>query len=451
MSRPLVPVVLAFISGTIPASYGLIGEEIAFSLSIVFLLIFILGILRGWRFNIGVLSFFFLGALLGTQEANPLLPADHIKNLPGLLKDKVRVEGVLYRSPERLLDRTRLYIRGERVFAEDRVIPVSGNILVTVGDRDINLRYGDRVRFMTRLRIPRNLGNPGGFDYEGYLAREGIFVTGYVENGRWVVRMAGGGGRPFWAGLEVVRDRLRASIDSAGDNGILKALLIGEQGEIPRETRASFVETGTAHILAISGLHIAIIAFTAYWIIYRLLLLSERLMLVFNIKKVSALLSIPPVLFYGLIAGLQVSTQRAVLMVMVFILAILLDREREIYNTLAVAALVILIISPSAVYDISFQLSFISVLSIIYLFPRLKSLFGEGSILALPRSFLDKARERIIDLLLVSISASIGTAPVVAYHFHKVSTTGILANLVVVPVMGFLVVILGFLACIVLL
>ena len=467
--HPLVLPIIFFILGTIIASYGWLAGGVSFPVLIVSMLFLTFGILRKWRYNLIFICiiFFLLGAILSIQKAEPLLPNNHIRkvieNMAGATAKEdnplgIAVEGVLYSAPERFPDKTRLYVDAEKNIAKNKIIPVSGKILITVGSPSVNphtkdfgvgvnVKYGDRIRFIAKLRIPRNFGNPGEFDYAGNLARQSIFVTGYVENERWISALADEERYTIRAGIEDVRTKLRDFIDRAGaeNSGIIKALLLGEKGEIAREIRERFVSTGTAHILAISGLHIGIIAFVSYWIGLQLFSLSERLMLAFNIKKLAAVSSIIPVLFYGAIAGFSVSTQRAVIMVLIFIIAILIDREKGFYNTLAAAAFAILILSPLAIYDISFQLSFASVLAIIYLVPKLQLFWkdnNEDALVSTPSRSLQFTlhcfKNYFLNPLAVSVAASIGTAPFVAYHFHRVSLIGILSNLIIIPFMGFM-------------
>ena len=468
--HPLVLPIIFFILGIIIASYGWLAGGLSFPVLIVSMLFLTFGILRKWRYNLIFICiiFFLLGAILSTQKTEPPLPNNHIRkvieNMAGVaIKEDnplgIAVEGVLYSAPERFPDKTRLYVDAEKGVAKNKIIPVSGKILITVGSPLVNVKYGDRVRFIAKLRIPRNFGNPGEFDYAGYLARQGIYVTGYIENERWIAVLRSEQKWALRGTIEQIRDRIRGFIDNSGvDNpSIIKALIIGEQGEIPGEIKESFISTGTAHILAISGLHIVIIAFVSYWIGLQLFRLSERLMLVFNIRKLAALSSIIPILLYGAIAGYPVSTQRAVIMVLVFIIAVLIDREKGLYNTLAAAAFAILILSPLAIYDISFQLSFASVLALIYLVPKLQLFWKDNKEDALVSSpsrslqfTLHYFKKYFLNPLAVSIAASLGTAPFVTYHFHRVSLIGILANLIVVPLMGFLAVILGLISCIIL-
>ncbi|MBI5894399.1 MAG: DNA internalization-related competence protein ComEC/Rec2 [Deltaproteobacteria bacterium] len=453
----IIPILISFILGIFSAEYNLIGEETAFSIFIAALLLAILLLLKKiFSYPAIYSAFFFAGILLMIQETNPVFPPNHIKNIINNKKELMNIEGVLCRSPERFIDRTRLYVNAEKMFNNDAVIPITGKILLTVdGQLNAPLKYGDRIRFISKIHTSRNFGNPGEFDYKWHLEKEGIYAKGYIENERWIVKISGHSQNPFWANIEKIRKGLNDLIDkTASDNkGIMKALLIGESGEIPKNIKDIFAKTGTSHILAISGLHIGIVAFVIYSLFYKILIQSEKLTLSFNIKKLAAIASILPILFYGLIAGFPVSTERAVIMVIVFILAVIIDREKDFYNTLAIAGFIILVISPSAIYNISFQLSFASVFAIIYLMPKFQSIYAPS-----PQSspLAEEGRseghvqtwfkDKIITGLLVSIVASIGTAPIVAYHFHRVSIIGILANVIAVPLMGFIVVPLELLA-----
>lgn len=463
-TQPLVPIIIFFVLGIIAVSYRWLTDNLSFPFFIVFALVLIIAIIQKWKYSFAVccIVFFLLGAMLSSQQTNPYLPENHIKNFAehygnaGKDNPGISIEGIVSGVPEIFADKARLLIDAEKIFEKDKVIPVTGKILVTAGSPFVNLKYGDRIRFIAKLRIPRNFGNPGEFDYAGGLALEGMYVTGHIENERWIAVFGQGQKQGLRTAIERVRERLRDFIDKSGaeNTAVIKALILGEKGGVSKHIRDSFAGTGTAHILAISGLHIGIIAFVSYWIILRILKLSERLMLTFNINKIAAASSIIPVLLYGAIAGFSVSTQRAVIMVLVFILAVLADREKSLYNTLAVAALVILVISPLAIYDISFQLSFISVLAIIYLGTKFQSLWQARETediarLLPPNPLLKPLHNYIIYPLAVSFAASLGTAPFIAWHFHRVSIIGVLANIIAVPLMGFIAVPLGLISSII--
>ncbi|HKZ46606.1 MAG TPA: DNA internalization-related competence protein ComEC/Rec2 [Thermodesulfobacteriota bacterium] len=477
-SQPLIPVTLFFILGIIAASYNQLTDKLSFAFLIVSLLVMTFGIIRKWRhsFALAYIAFFLIGVILSSQQVSPYFPQNHIKMLVEHYNNGKRdehgigIEGVLANAPERFSDKTRLYIDAKKIFINPPLIPpflkgdtggfipATGKILITVGSPSVRVKYGDRLRFISKPHIPQNFGNPGEYDYAGNLARQDIYVTGYIENERWIAVMGGEEEHGLMTSIEHVRDKIRDLIagSDAENPAIIKALILGEKGEISKAVREAFAGTGAAHILAISGLHIGIIAFFSYWIILHALKQSERLMLAFDIKKIASAGSIVPVLLYGAIAGFSVSTQRAVIMVMVFILSVIIDRKQNLYNTLAAAAFVILVISPLSVYDISFQLSFASVLAIIYLVPRFQGLWANEdkqandiAKLLPPHPAWHPLKNYFLNPFAVSLAASIGTAPFTAYHFHRVSIIGIIANLIAVPLMGFIAVPLGLISVLV--
>ena len=223
---------------------------------------------------------------------------------------------------------------------------------------------------------------------------------------------------------------------------MIKALVTGEKGDIDFATLEAFRRTGTAHILAISGLHVGIVALLSYLFILFLLKRSEKVLLHINARKAAVLLSLPPVFFYGAVAGFSVSTQRAVLMVSAFAVVFLLGRGRDLYNTIALAALLILISSPGALWEVSFQLSFAALVGIIYLVPRFEGLLKRANVdeFGRPAEKPGMGRRALTALgrmSLVSFAAVLATAPITAYYFNGVSLAGILLNLIVVPVVGF--------------
>jgi competence protein ComEC len=257
-----------------------------------------------------------------------------------------------------------------------------------------------------------------------------------------IIRVAGGQGNAFRGWLETLRNHIRIFLDqhaTPSSGPILQALVLGERGTISEGVREDFAITGGAHIMAISGLHLGISAFFLFRGFLWVLRQNERIALTVNIFKLSALLTMPPIILYTLIAGARVTTVRATIMIVVYLVSILIDRPRGLYHTLALAALVITLIHPASLLEASFQLSFTAVLAILFLFPRLSQLFKRNEILP-PRQNLPLTRVSrwSRDLLLVSLAAIIGTGPLIAYHFNRVSPTGLIANFLVIPLLGFL-------------
>jgi competence protein ComEC len=224
-------------------------------------------------------------------------------------------------------------------------------------------------------------------------------------------------------------------------SGILKALVLGERGDIPEEITEQFTVAGIAHLLAISGDHLGIVALLSFSLLLWILKRSKFLLLSTSVKKWAAGLTIPFILLYTFIAGGGISVIRATIMVITFFLSILFSRERNLLHTLALAAFLILLFSPPSLFDVSFQLSFLAVLSILYLVPRLFRWWKEKEILpSQETSWRQRLWAYLKISLVVTAVATLGTAPFVALHFNRISLIGFLTNLFFVPWVGFVIV-----------
>jgi competence protein ComEC len=215
--------------------------------------------------------------------------------------------------------------------------------------------------------------------------------------------------------------------------GIILAMTLGERGQIPPEINDSFRVTGTAHILAISGLHVGIIVSFCFLISLGIINRFEWLLLRFNAKIIACAITIFPVIAYALLSGGSVSVQRATLMTLAFLAALSLGRARDLGNVLAFAAIVILGLNPEKLWNISFQLSFSAVWGIFLLLPHFPQPGTQTE------SWSETLARLAKSFLLVTIGATLGTWPLVAYHFHYFSLLSPLANFIVVPALGFLV------------
>jgi competence protein ComEC len=417
-----------------------------------FIILFLL-LLSGWTISlllrkvmrnswILLFLFFVLGTFSIRTYLHPPLSSSEISQFIG--DDPIAVEGVIDRSPDRFPGGKRLSVQSQKVILSHRQIAVAGRILLFLREENVSLHMGDRIRVLCKLRFPRGFHNPGGFDYERYLAFERIHAIGFLSVGKGWVKLGGGFKNPILLQIEDWRDRIREFLTTETAplcSGIFKALVLGEQEDIPEEVREHFVRTGIAHLLAISGDHLGIVARLSYSLLIWLLKRSETVLLSTSVKKWAAALTLPCILLYTLIAGGGISVVRATIMVILFLFSILFQRERNLLHTLAVAAFLILIFSPPSLFDVSFQLSFIAVLSILYLVPRLlPELKAEEPLAPHDLSLREKFRRYVKTSLLVSAVASFGTAPFVALHFNRVSPIGLVTNLLFVPWVGFLIV-----------
>jgi competence protein ComEC len=216
--------------------------------------------------------------------------------------------------------------------------------------------YGERLRFAAKLRRPRNYGNPGALDYRGYLARQGIVALGSVRADRVEVLPGFAGSRLAWWSSRVRRSVL-AQIHALWPRqgpGLMDAMLIGERAYIGRDTSVDFQRTGVYHILVVSGMNVGILAFVVFWLLKRMRV-GEM-----GASVATVLLS----LGYAYLCELGAPILRAVLMLAVFLGARLLYRERSLLNSVGAAALVLLAVDPRALFDTSFQLTFVAVVAI---------------------------------------------------------------------------------------
>jgi competence protein ComEC len=388
-------------------------------------------------------SIFFLFGVFSIQfYLHPPHTPSHISHFIGL--QRISLEGIIDRAPEHSRERTQLLIRPQKVILSNRHIPVNGLLLIFFKEEEHSLQVGDRLRLSCKLYAPRGFHNPGGFSYEHHLAFERIHTIGFLsEEKRWV-KLGHGFKNPITLMVESWRNRIRDFLNLEADppaSAIFKALVLGEQGDIPEEIKEYFILTGTAHLLAISGDQFGIVALLSFSLLIWILKRSEFLLLSISVKKWAAGLTIPCIVLYAFIAGGGISVIRAAIMVITFLFSILLDRERNLIHTLALAAFLILIFSPPSLFDVSFQLSFLAVLSILYLVPRLfQELKQEGISLLLKTSWKKNISKYILLSLLVTGVAIIGTAPFVALHFNRFAPIGFLTNLFVIPWVGFLIV-----------
>ena len=221
------------------------------------------------------------------------------------------------------------------------------------------LQYGQRLRFSTRLRLPRNFRNPGSFDYEGYLHNLGITALASVE-AKQVRTLPGLRGSPVARWRSAVRRSILAHVTGTkspwarDDAALFAAMVIGDDSLIHRDVREEFQQTGVYHLLVVSGMNVGLLAFALLWLARQL-------------RAPDWLASIPTIAlagFYASITGAGVPIQRAVLMLSLFLVARLFYRGRAPLNSMGFAALVVLIIAPSALFEAGFQLTFLALLAI---------------------------------------------------------------------------------------
>jgi competence protein ComEC len=367
----------------------------------------------------------------------------------------VTVEGWLIGEPERATgNRTYLYIEAKRAgpaqaadspIGTPRLAAVHGTLRVTISSGP-HFIVGDEIRVTGSLRFPRNDGDPGEFDYRGWVLRQGIVADLYAEPRKHQIgppisfighRIA------FPAALvQRIRDHIGAFMDGNLDEperSEMRALIIGDRSGIDEELRQRFALTGMAHLLVISGLHLGIVAGAVFVAIRFLIwLMAPSLMIRGYASKIAAAGAALAAIGYSTIAGDHVSTIRALVMVLAYMGAIMLDRSRELMASLVLAALIICFVMPGSTADIGFQLSFFAVGAILLGMRRFSAWWrwrypSEGDH---DRTLAARVSEWAAGYGALSFWAMLGTAPLTAFYFNQFAIVGITANIIVVPIMG---------------
>src|SRR5450432_230628 len=303
---------------------------------------------------------------------------------------------------------------------------------------------GSFVELKARLQPPLAPLRPGSYDFGRDMYFQGIGASGFAMGAIKTLEppVSGGLSLRYAAFMQGLRDaidgRIRTALD--GDRrAIATALLTGRRDAISTPVNDAMFISGLGHVLSISGYHMAVVAGVVFFAVRALLALIPALTVGFPIKKWSAAAALAAAAFYLLLSGSDVATQRSFFMTAVVLIAVMVDRRAVTFRTLAVAAMIVLAIAPEALVHPSFQMSFAATLGLVALMQiGMPRLFASPDNSATAKIALWGGRE-IMMLTLASLVAGLGTTPYAAFHFHRVTPYGVLANLAAMPVVSALV------------
>ena len=336
-------------------------------------------------------------------------------------RETVAIKGMIDEEPE-VRDRvTHLRLKATEIKLEEEWQEVSGTALLFV-PRYPDYNYGDVLRVTGKLETPPRFDD---FDYRAYLARHGIYSTMFypaidvLERGR---------GSPLLAGIYRLRNHFSetlAEVLPEPQASVARGIVLGIRGNMPLSLRDSFSRTGTAHLLAISGLHLSIVAG---------ILLSLGIWLFGRRRYLYVWLALGAIWLYALITGMNAPVLRGAIMASLFLMAELLGRQRSAITSLALAAAVMVGINPQVLWHVSFQLSFLAMAGLIFIFPRLQAIGRRivSAVLGEEGAAVSLANV-IADGFSVATGAILATWPVVAHYFGIVSLVGPLATLLALP------------------
>lgn len=286
-----------------------------------------------------------------------------------------------------------------------------------------DFKKGDIWQFALRLRRPRAFWNPGSFDYQAELFQQNICATGYLlDKYPWYLIQRANA----YYFIDNLRQKITENVKKALQDyplvGLISALTTGIRCEITDEQWQVMRGTGTNHLFAISGLHLAFIAGMIYWIVRFICCRLPYVTLYIPAPKIASALTLLSAIFYSALAGFAIPTQRALLMLSVFSLAIIKRRYLSSWHSFYLALLIILIIEPFSVLSASFWLSFTAVILIFYAVSnRIKPL----------KNWRAWCR--------IQLTVSLGLIPLSLLFFHQISWISFAANLIAIPTIGFLI------------
>lgn len=372
-----------------------------------------------------------MAATWRTAERSAPILQNELRAVP-ITGEIVRIEP--RRSGDRLL-LSKLEIKGLSEEATPQLI----RVVVSRGVEPA--KPGDRVSFRAGLRPPQGPAIPGGFDFARAAYFDQLGAVGFAFGGVDILPAPEAPGESLLARYQSAWESLRHATSERivahleGQTvALAQALILGERGGIPRETLYAMRDSGLAHLLAISGLHIGLVAGSLFFFFRAGLALFPYLALHYPIKKWAAVLAGLGAYCYLELAGAPIPTQRAFLMVSLVILGTLIDRDAISLRLVAWAAFAILLVDPESLILAGFQLSFAAVIALVSAY---ESITPRGGLRLGLVGWQGRMVAYLLGIAVSTLVAGLATAPFAAYHFDRIALYGLLANMIAVPLTAF--------------
>ena len=364
--------------------------------------------------------FFFSGFHYGLKTYN--FGSNHIARFISE-KQTYRIYGEVADWPELKHNRTELTIAIDSL-GNGTNFPVKGGILLKLSKTTTALQRGDKVEFWGTIYPVKSQHGPGGFDYGRYLRHKGIHGIVYLPT-LLNVRVGKPGGRGIIAYVDLLREEISESLSrnlSEVAASLSAGFLIGETREIPPDVYRWFRDSGTLHLLAVSGSNVALVIFFLIIVLRPLALPRKR----------RALVLMACVMLFALLSYGEPSVIRASVMAILILLANVFERRYNLNQIIASAAMIILLAAPTQLFSVGFQLSFVTAWGLIFVTPRAAKLFEAVNHRAWYRWLLLP--------FMISLIAQLFSMPLIALYFGKVPAISVIANLVIIPLVSIAVV-----------
>ncbi len=332
---------------------------------------------------------------------------------------------LVVRIEEPLIEKNKSYKADgyvEALVQDGKAIAAEGKLLLYFSKDSFktDLAYGDRIIIHKNLQAIKNSGNPGAFNYQRHAAFQGIFHNVFLKGNDWKALHKNSKNR-FWqiifSARKYVLDVLQNSINTGKDElGIAEALLIGYTNDLDKDLVQAYSNTGVVHIIAISGMHLALIYVLLVWVFGKIPLINKS-------KLLQLFLILTCLWLFSILTGASPSVLRAAVMFSFIAVGKTWFKQASIYNSLAASAFVLLCYNPYYLWAVGFQLSYLAVLGIVIFQKPIYNCFY------IKNKWLDKTWQ----LISVSTAAQLLTFPVCIYYFHQFPNLFLISNLIAVP------------------
>jgi competence protein ComEC len=300
---------------------------------------------------------------------------------------------------------------------------------------------GSFIEFKARLSPPLEPLRPGGYDFARDMYFQRIGASGFVLGPVRTIEAPHAAGlrlryAAFIEGMrEAIDKRIRTILP--GDKGaIASALITGKRDAISTPVNEAMYVSGLAHVLSISGYHMAVVAGITFFVLRALFALMPAFSSRHPIKKWAALAALGAAAFYLVLSGAEVATQRSFIMIGIVLVGVMIDRPTLTFRTLTAAAFGVLLLAPEAIVHPSFQMSFAATLALVAGYQQGLPWMSKGGDTPLAAKIALWGGREIVGLLIVSLLAGTATIPYIAYHFHRISPYGVVANLIAMPIVS---------------
>ena len=353
--------------------------------------------------------------------------------------ENVRIIGTIVSEGNSKGNKVTYIVKIEKI--DNKKIKKKIKILLNIKANKCNLKYGDKIEIFGKLENPSEERNEGGFNYRNYLKTKGISKIVNIKNID-VKLIEEKNINVILIFINNIREKIRngaLKILPEKEANFLIGILIGDKENIDENIKENFRNSNLSHILAVSGMHVSYMVFGVQFSL-KLIRISKKKIKVFVVLFL---------IFFMLLTGCTPSVERACIMSIYLIIGSLINKKVKVINSICFSLIIILLFNPYSINDIGFLLSFGGTIGIVFLYPVLrkktKKEIKEKDVNSIEKkNIFFSLKEKIKDIIMVTISANIMIFPIMLYNFNTVSTIFIISNLLISPIIG-IVLILGYL------